>query len=159
MFLEYITQEDVKEFIQLYYYNACIKKVAKAREKFNKTHELADEHSIWIEELTAESWNPERITKYIQNNSSIEVYISGAMGRNCTFTDFDFITSGIIRMKSKMHDKDWLNFMYSKMCKLGIGEEYKSAFTKCREKEKEELIKATLKAIKAFDEDTDSYLL
>ena len=157
MFIEYITQEDVKEFIRLYHYNVCVKRVAKARDKFNKTHERVDEHSIWIEETAAESWNPERITKYVQNNSSIEVSISGTMGRNCiTFTDFDFVTSGIIRMKSKMHDKEWLNFMYSKMCKLGMGEEYKSAFAKCREKEKEELIQDT---IKSFDEDTAKYSL
>ena len=59
-------------------------------------------------------------------------------------------------MKSKMHDKDCLKFMYSKMCELGLGEEYKSAFAKCREKEKEELIKDT---IKSFDKDTDEMSL
>lgn len=157
MFLQYIKKEDIIEFIKQYHYNDCIKRVAKARDKFNKTHERVDEHSIWIEETAAESWNPERIAEYIQDYSSIEVSISGTMGRtHMTFTDFDFVASSIIRMKSKMHDKDWLKFMYSKMCELGLGEEYKSEFAKCREKEKEELIKDT---IKLFDKDTDEMSL
>lgn len=157
MFIEYIKQEDIKEFIELYHYNDCLKRVAKARDKFNKTHKRVDEHSIWIEETASESWNPQRIAEYIKDNSSIEVSISGTMGQTyMTFTDFDFVASSIIRMKSKMHDKDWLKFMYSKMCKLGLGEEYKSAFAKCREKEKEELIKDT---IKSFDKDTDEMSL
>lgn len=157
MFLQYIKKEDIIEFIKLYHYNDCIERVAKARDKFNKTHEIVDELSIGIEETSAENWNPERISKYIQDNSSIRVSISGTMGENCmTFTDFDFVTSVIIRMKSKMHDKDWLNFMYSKMCKFGLGEEYNIAFAKCREKEKEELNKDT---IKSFNKDTDDMLL
>lgn len=117
MFIEYIKKEDVEEFIRTYHYNDCIKRVAEARSKFNKTHDRVDEHSIWIEETAAESWNPQRIVEYIQSNSSIKVSISGTMGRNnMSFTDFDFVSSGIIRMKSKMHDKNWLKFMYSKMC-------------------------------------------
>jgi len=157
MFIKYIKKEDIKEFIELYHYNECLERVSKARNKFNKTHERVDEHSIWIEETAAESWNPQNITEYIQDDSSIEVSISGTMGRTqMTFTDFDFVTSSIIRMKSKMHDKDWLKFMYSKMCELGLGEEYKSAFAKCREKEKEQLIKDT---IKSFDKDTDEMSL
>lgn len=152
MFIKYIKKEDIKEFIELYHYKDCLKRVEKAKDKFNKTHERIDEHSIWIEEKTAESWDPQRITEYIQDDSSIQVTISGTMGQtHMTFTDFDFVTSSIIRMKSKMHDKDWLQFMYSKMCEIGFGDEYKSAFAKCREEEKEELIKDT---IKAFDKDT-----
>ena len=46
--------------------------------------------------------------------------------------------------------------MYSKMCELGRGEEYKSAFAKCREEEKEELIKNT---IKSFDRETEEMSL
>ena len=157
MFIEYIKKEDVEEFIRTYHYNDCVKRVAEARSKFNKTHDRVDEHSIWIEETAAESWNPQIIVEYIQSNSSIKVSISGTMGRNkMSFTDFDFVSSGIIRMKSKMHDKDWLKFMYSKMCELGRGEEYKSAFAKCREEEKEELIKNT---IKSFDRETEEISL
>ena len=157
MFIENIKKEDIVEFITTYHYNDCVERVAKARDKFNKTHDRVDQHSIWIEETAAESWNPQRITEYIKDNESIEVSISGTMGRTqMTFTDFDFQTPSIIRMKSKMHDKNWLKFMYSKMCELGLGEEYKSAFAKCREEEKENLIKAT---IKSFDKDTEEMSL
>ena len=157
MFIKNIKKEDIVEFITTYHYNDCVERVAKARDKFNKTQDKVDEHSIWIEQTAAESWNPRNITEYIQDDSSIDVSISGTMGSTqMTFTDFDFVTSNIIRIKSKMHDKDWLKFMYSKMCELGLGEEYKSAFVKCREQEKEELIKKT---IESFDKDTDEMSL
>lgn len=143
MFVEHITVEEVKEFINLYYYKDRVKRIYAAKKNLEDSQNKSESNALFIAKAAAELWDPENINSFVRDDSAIYVSIKGSKwGENdMVFTDFDFTSSTIHRLVYTNYDKNWVNFMYGKMDKLGLGEEYKAEFAKLRglENSKEEI--------------------
>ena len=115
MFIEYLTKEDICEYME------------KHR---NSLLEFAECKGIplIVKNTTirnAESWNPENIQDYEQNEDEIIVTMNS--GEQLCFYDDDCV--GVTADSS-----EWIIFMYEKMLVFGLGDGYKSFILTDRKK-------------------------
>ena len=132
MFVEKLKKEDIISFIKA----NCVDNVEYEKAKPGESEEykrLREFSNDWKKQEIDRIYDTSRIKNYETKDGKISFEINS---KKFTFTDFDFIQSGVIKLKSYALDTDWLKFMASK-----FGDEYKKAFATHRQQEKEEYLK------------------
>lgn len=136
MFVEKLTKDELIQFIT----NNELK-----RNRENRNDEFPEFEDARQRELSR-NFDFANISNYSVKNGKVSFKINI---NKFVFTDFDYISPFMIRLKANIVDKDWIRFMSDK-----FGDEYKTAFLEYRKKQKEKYLKETAEK---YDNQTKNY--